>query len=653
MERTRARGARTYLAALVAGLAILAAAAPASARTRASGVGFEVESLNGSGNNLAHPTWGEAGTVYQRMTTPRYADGVGEMVEGPNARYISNRVYNSLGVDLVSERDVSQWVWVWGQFLDHTFGRAETGEEEAPIPFNASDPLESFTDTLGSIPFNRDAVAPGTGTGPGNPREQVNTMGSYIDAASVYGNTQSRLEWLRTGPDDGNPAKAGSKLLLPHNYLPLATARHNVYGAPSMVLEGALSNNPENSIVAGDVRGNENAELTGATTLLAREHNRIVAKLPASLSSEEKFQIARRVVAAEEQYITFNEFLPAVGVTLKPYEGYEPSVDSELEDEFAVIGYRAHSMVNGEENLVVPATYYRSAQQSKLRSMGIEVKPVAGSKPAKLELTISQNAAFFDPAVVSTVGLGPLLSGLAGEPGYKNDEQIDNSLRSVLFGIPGPGTEPATCDAEPTTPGCFSVVEDLGAIDIQRARDTGMPSYNELRVAAGLTPRTTFAQVTGESTEEFPTNDPLVSLTDPIEDPHIMEFTSLRNYYGEPVGPNERPVSGTRRTTLAARLKAIYGSVENLDAYVGMVAEPHVTGSDLGELQLALWRKQFEALRDGDRFYYLNDPELAAIEDHYGISYKHSLTELIELNTTKYGSLPTDAFFAPTPARAH
>ena len=84
-----------------------------------------------------------------------------------------------------------------------------------------------------------------------------------------------------------------------------------------------------------------------------------------------------------------------------------------------------------------------------------------------------------------------------------------------------------------------------------------------------------------------------------------------------------------------------------------MVAEPHVTGSDLGELQLALWRKQFEALRDGDRFDYLNDPELAAIEDHYGISYKHSLTELIELNTTKYGSLPTDAFFAPTPARAH
>ena len=103
-------------------------------------------------------------------------------------------------MDLFSERNVSAWAWVWGQFLDHTFGRAEIGSEQAPIPFSSSDPLESFSDTLGYIPFNRDAVAAGTVPGPGNPRQQVNTMGSYIDAASVYGNTQKRLEWMRTGP---------------------------------------------------------------------------------------------------------------------------------------------------------------------------------------------------------------------------------------------------------------------------------------------------------------------------------------------------------------------------------------------------------------------------------------------------------------------
>ena len=41
-----------------------------------------------------------------------------------------------------------------------------------------------------------------------------------------------------------------------------------------------------------------------------------------------------------------------------------------------------------------------------------------------------------------------------------------------------------------------------------------------------------------------------------------------------------------------------------------MVAEPHVPGTEFGELQLAMWKKQFQALRDGDRFFYGNDPAL-------------------------------------------
>ena len=646
MEGTRTERTGRRLRWAVATLAALALLVPGSASA------FEVESLNGSANNLAHPSWGEAGTAYQRLAPARYSDGAGTMASGPNPRYISNRVFNSLRVDLFSERNVSQWVWVWGQFVDHTFGRAQPGSEEAAIAFNASDPLEEFSDTLGIIPFTRDAVMPGTGTGPGNPRQQVNTMGSYIDGAAVYGNTQQRLEWMRTGPDTGNPAKAGAKLLLPHGYLPTAGARHNPSTAPSMVKEGALSAEPQNAAVAGDVRANENAELTGVTTLLAREHNRIVAALPATLSQEEKFQIARRVVAAEEQYITYNEFLPAAGVTLAPYKGYEAGVNPELSAEFSVLAYRPHSMVNGEERIFVRASYYKASQLTAMRAKGITVTPVPASKPAELEIAISQNAAFFDPSVLTSVGLGPLLAGLAGEPGYKNDEQLDNSLRSVLFGVPGPGAEPAACFAQPTTPGCFSGVVDLGSIDIQRARDTGMPTYNQLREALGLAPRATFAQVTGEETEEFPTGDPLVSLTDPINDPHIMQFTSLRNYFGEtiPAGSQERAVSGTRRTTLAARLKGIYGNISNLDAYIGMVAEPHVAGSELGELQLALWRRQFEALRGGDRFFYANDPELEVIQREYGITYKHTLAELIALDTTKYGTLPANVFYAPTPA---
>jgi hypothetical protein len=33
-------------------------------------------------------------------------------------------------------------------------------------------------------------------------------------------------------------------------------------------------------------------------------------------------------------------------------------------------------------------------------------------------------------------------------------------------------------------------------------------------------------------------------------------------------------------------------------AFGGMVAEPHVPGTEFGELQLAIWTRQFQVLRD-------------------------------------------------------
>ena len=84
-----------------------------------------------------------------------------------------------------------------------------------------------------------------------------------------------------------------------------------------------------------------------------------------------------------------------------------------------------------------------------------------------------------------------------------------------------------------------------------------------------------------------------------------------------------------------------------------MMSEPHLPGSEFGEVQHALWRKQFEALRDGDRFFYANDPVLAELESRYGITYKHSLRELITLDgRVPAKKLPADVFFAPEPVRA-
>jgi peroxidase len=594
-----------------------------------------VRTLDGSGNNVRNPTWGQTNTPYLRVAPANYADGIKKPVSGPPTRYVSNRVFNDTNQNLFSENGVTQWGFTWGQFMDHTFGlRQEVGGESAPIAFSAADPLESFTNTFGAIDFTRTPAAPGTGVT--TPRQQINTVSSYIDAFSVYGGTNARLEWLREGPVDGNLANNGARLLLaPDGTLPRRTARGNAATAPEMALQGRLMGNAGKAMVAGDVRANENIALSATHTLFAKEHNRIVNALPRTLGEEARFQIARRVVGAEQQFITYTEFLPSLGLGLSPYRGYNPNVNASLGNEFAVVGYRAHSMIHGELEPSVPEGFYTDAQLEAFEDQGIEVEHEDGA----VVLVIPLNLAFGNPDLLQAIGVAPILKGVGSESEYKNDEQIDNQLRSVLFQVPKPGIpDPSVCLDGPPLPDCFQGVVDLGAIDIERGRDHGMPLYNNLRKAYGLPAKTSFTAITGEATDRFPTNDPLVSRTNPIDDPNSLDFVELRDIDGNviPFGTEEADgaaVVGKRRTTLAARLRALYGTPDKLDAFVGMVAERHVGGSEFGELQRAIWRKQFEALRDGDRFFYLNDPALPTIRAVFGIDYRKTLGQVIEQNT--------------------
>jgi len=47
-----------------------------------------VRTLDGSGNNVAHKTWGQAGTPYPRVGPANYADGIASMRSGPPPRRI-------------------------------------------------------------------------------------------------------------------------------------------------------------------------------------------------------------------------------------------------------------------------------------------------------------------------------------------------------------------------------------------------------------------------------------------------------------------------------------------------------------------------------------------------------------------------------------
>ena len=68
-------------------------------------------------------------------------------------------------------------------------------------------------------------------------------------------------------------------------------------------------------------------------------------------TGEQLYENAKAIVTAEIANITYNEFLPHLlgPDAIAPYQGYDPSVDPTITEEFAGAAYRfGHSIVSGE-----------------------------------------------------------------------------------------------------------------------------------------------------------------------------------------------------------------------------------------------------------------------------------------------------------------
>ena len=66
----------------------------------------------------------------------------------------------------------------------------------------------------------------------------------------------------------------------------------------------------------------------------------------------------------------------------------------------------------------------------------------------------------------------------------------------------------------------------------------------------------------------------------------------------------------TSDVELQAQLASVYGDVDNVDMFVGIISEDHLPGSSLGRLGSAIMALQFRRLRDGDRFFFTGDTDL-------------------------------------------
>jgi len=269
-------------------------------------------SIDGTGNHLDIFELGAANTTLRRMTTVDYGDSVASMAGAGRAS--PREISNALCADTLPGPNLlgaSDFLWQWGQFVDHDIDltEAQSPAEPMPIAVPTGDPSFDPTSTgTATIDVDRSAYHPGTGNDLAYPRQQMNQISHFIDASNVYGSDDVRASTLRT--NDGT----GRLLLSAGDLLPFNTA-----GLPN-----AGGTDP-GLFLAGDVRANEQVGLIAMHTLFAREHNRLAAQIAANdptLTGEEIYQEARRIVGALMQVITYNEFLPALlgPNALPPYE---------------------------------------------------------------------------------------------------------------------------------------------------------------------------------------------------------------------------------------------------------------------------------------------------------------------------------------------
>jgi hypothetical protein len=519
--------------------------------------GVEWRSIDGAGNNVALPAQGAAETQQIRFGYgDRFPDDNGDAIISPperaNPRTISNAIHAQSG-SVLNDRRLTDWVFQWGQWITHDLDLTRNGAEFNVLSDGTtgdfSIPILDPADPLGPrpIPFNRSQFAPGTGAG-GVRRDVVNAVTSYIDASLVYGSDPVRAAALRTFQGGKLKTSAGGQLL------PL-----NTPGLPNAD-ESPLPGNQ--LFLAGDVRANEQLNLTAVHTLFVREHNRLAARIQSlfpRLRDEQIYQLARRIVGAEMQIITYEEYLPAIfGFDLAPRSRdavYDPNLDASVTNSFAHAVFRfGHSQIS-ESTLLV---------NDRGQTVG----------------RLSIRDAFFNPNFLKSdpSRVGRMLKGLATQLGQENDLLLVDGVRNTLFGPPGAGGL------------------DLAALDIQRGRDHGLPDYNNLRERYGLPPVTTFAEISS--------------------DPEIQ-----------------------------ADLAALFGNVDNIDPFVGALAEDHLPGASVGPFILAVVGNQFERLRDGDRFFYTQDPLLRSPAVRQIIDLDNlTLSKVIRWNTGVTG-LQDNVFF--------
>ncbi|KAJ6637042.1 Peroxidasin [Pseudolycoriella hygida] len=425
---------------------------------------------NGTCNNKEFPlTYGVAMQPFRRALQPDYADGISapRRTHGneslPSARKVSTQVHRP---SYSSDPNFTVMLAVFGQFLDHDITATALNQGQGGEPIECCDqsraahpecfPVEIGPNDPNFLKYNitcmnfvRSAPAP---TGYFGPRQQLNQATAFIDGSVVYGAADKRLQALRT--------KENGLLRMfvtqdNRTLLPVSTDPEDGCNEVEMNSKGKYC------FESGDTRANENLHLTSMHLIWARHHNYLASNLRSlnpQWSDDIIFQESRRILGAQLQHITYNEFLPVVlgrefskKVGILPDEEtrtdqYDANVDPSIANVFAAGAFRfAHTLLPS----MMRWTSETSTEYIDLHKMLFNPYLLWGSNG-------------LDSAIGSAIQ-----TNLA-----KYDQYFTTELTERLF---------ENRNANSSDPVKRSVNLDLVSLNIQRGRDHGLPAYNEWR----------------------------------------------------------------------------------------------------------------------------------------------------------------------------
>lgn len=423
--------------------------------------------IDGSCNNLENPKLGSAMTAYTRLLFPNYMDGIQEPRHArygdnalPNPRLVSSRLSTPS-----DQSDVSRTLVVmqWSDFITHDLAHTpvrkmisngmpisccmDDGNELPPrhlhpdcsvILIQDQDPIYSSHSVrcmsyVRSLPVLRSDCNFG-------PLEQMNQVSHFLDGSTIYGSTPGRSTKLRTFQ--------GGQLRVE-----VENNRHYLPTADSEPFSLCLSSK---CYLSGDDRVNAEPSLVVMHTIWHREHNRVANKLAEinpSWSDETLYQEARRIVVAEIQHITYNEWLPIIlgrnyardlGLLMDHNQNYNSDEDPAVANEVATAALQ----------------FQKSLKQSYLRIMD-------ENRGVNKTLRLCDN--YYKPEIIENENIfDGIIKSLTTQTSQIMDVNVIPDLTHQFFKTNG------------------ELGLDAVSLDIQRGRDHGLPGYNYYRNYCGL-----------------------------------------------------------------------------------------------------------------------------------------------------------------------